>query len=187
MTALTQTEKKLSDEVKDIASAVRMDVWDIEKYVRGPGRVFLLKTMKNKLIRSEVIMRYTVIDEFLTAIICDYYFGSPKTPGDYSQLWKTKRFRVFVHFLMDETFLLKKLAVVEAIAVVPKQVSSVIKSINDVRNALAHSLFPENRRRYMKQKKVTHNGFDVFSRAGIEEFNKDYEVVRKYLVKKVFG
>jgi hypothetical protein len=132
------------------------------------------------------VIKYTIIDELLTDIICDYYFGRPKG-ANYGLLWKTEHFRVFVHFLMDKTFLLKKLAMVEAIAVVPKEVTGVINRINDVRNGLAHSLFPENRRRYINDKKVMYNGVDIFGRAGIEEFQKDYEIARKYLSKKVFG
>jgi len=105
----------------------------------------------------------------------------------YRRLWKTKRFKVFVHYLMDETFLLKKLVMIEAITTVPPKVSSAIKRINEVRNALAHSLFPENRRRYMVDKKVTYRGVDLFTVVGVEKFQEDYEIVRQYLAKKVFG
>jgi hypothetical protein len=187
MAALTRTEKRVRDEVEDIASSVQLDIWNIEQYAPGPHRVFLLRSMKNRIIRSEVVIKYAIIDEFLTEIICNYYFHRPDKNGTYRQLWKTKRFRVFVHFLMDETFLLKKLAMVEAITTVPKQVSNAVKRINDARNALAHSLFPENRRRYMKEKKVMYNQADLFSRGGIDEFRRDYEIARKYFHKKVFG
>jgi len=105
----------------------------------------------------------------------------------YRRLWKTKRFKVFVYYLMDETFLLKKLVMIEAITTVPPKVSSAIKRINEVRNALAHSLFPENRRRYMVDKKVTYRGVDLFTVVGVEKFQEDYEIVRQYLAKKVFG
>jgi hypothetical protein len=88
---------------------------------------------------------------------------------------------------MDETFLLKKLAMVEAIAAVPKLDSSAIKRLNDVRNALAHSLFPENRRRYMADKQVKYRGVNLFTPDGIAAFQEDYEVVRAHFSKHVFG
>jgi hypothetical protein len=88
---------------------------------------------------------------------------------------------------MDETFLLKKLATVEAIIRVPKDVSSAIKQINDLRNAIAHSFFPENRRRYIADKKVLYRGSDIFSRQGVEKFQNDYETARAFLAPKVFG
>ncbi len=88
---------------------------------------------------------------------------------------------------MDKTYLLKKLSMVEAINKVPADVSKSIKRINDLRNALAHSLFPQNRRRYMAEKKVTHQGVDLFSRAGVVRFREDCDIVYKYFHKKVFG
>src|SRR5579872_2908287 len=110
--------------------------------------------MKDKLVRAEVIYMYTMIDEFLTDVICYYYFPRPRKSAGYTHLWRNKHFRVFVHYLMDETYVLKKLSMVEAIKKIPIDVSKSIKRINDVRNALAHSLFPQNRRRYMAQRKV---------------------------------
>jgi hypothetical protein len=51
--------------------------------------------------------------------------------------------------------------------------------INDVRNALAHSFFPQNRRRYRKLGRrvayggVPYNGADIFTRPGFEKFYSD--------------
>ena len=120
-------------------------------------------------------------------MICDYYFKRASKKTSYQKLWKTKRFKTFVHYLMDETFLLKKLAVVEAIMSVPKPVSNAIKRINEVRNALAHSFFPQNRRRYMRDKKVMYYDVDLFTRDGIEKFEQDYLMAENYFWKKVFG
>jgi hypothetical protein len=75
---------------------------------------------------------------------------------------------------------------VQAILDVPGNVSSSIMRISDVRNALAHSLFPQNRRRYKVEKKVTYKGDDLFSRAGVLKFHEDYETVYKYFEKKVY-
>ena len=143
----------MHSEVEEIASIVSMDVWNIEKY-EGDERWHRLREMKDRPVRSEVILKYALIDEFLTDVICVYYFRKPKKAATFHYLWRTKHFRIFVHYLMDETFLLKKLAAVEAITKVPRDVTNAIKRINDVRNAVAHSLFPENRRRYMVEKKV---------------------------------
>jgi hypothetical protein len=184
---LTRAERKLKSEVEDIAVLVDMDVWKIEEHYKPRFRKFKLETMRDKFVRSEVIYRYTFIDEYLTDVICDYYFHRPKKSVSYRQLWRTKHFKVFVHFLMDETFLLKKLAMVEAIRDLPTNVSNSIKRINDVRNALAHSFFPQNRRRYMADKKVMYRGTHLFSREGVLKFHEDYEVVEKYFSKLVFG
>jgi hypothetical protein len=187
MAALTRAEKKLRSEIEEIASAIEMDIWNIEQHKRGPQRAYFLQEMKRKFVSAEVITRYTLLDEFLTDVICDYYFYRPNKKGTYRRLWKTKHFKIFVHYIMDETFLLKKLATVEAIIRVPKDVSSAIKQINDLRNAIAHSFFPENRRRYMADKKVLYRGWDIFSRQGVEKFQGDYETARAFLAPKVVG
>jgi hypothetical protein len=187
MTALTKAERKLRTEVEEIATAVEMDVWNVEQYKPGPLRAHHLNVMKDKLVRSEVVIRYALIDEFLTDIICDYYFHRPNKKVSYRSLWRTKKFKAFVHYLMDETFLLKKLAMVEAIMTVPSAVSSAVKRINEVRNAITHSIFPENRRRYMAAKKVAYQGVDLFTVEGIEKLQQDYEAVRAHFAKKVLG
>lgn len=185
--ALTKVQKKLRTEVEEIAIAVRMDFWNIDHYKQPRfDRTVLLKIMKDKLIRSHVILKYALIDEYLTDIICNYYFyRQAKKNSTYRQLWRTKRFKTFVHYLMDETYLLKKLSLVEAIKDVPSDVSSAVKRLNDARNALAHSLFPENRRRYMAGKKVMYSGSPLFTHEGIEKLNQDCAVAENWLAKKL--
>ncbi|HZQ12701.1 MAG TPA: hypothetical protein VFB31_07825 [Pseudolabrys sp.] len=187
MARLTRTQRKLHSEVEEIAAAVRMDVWNIERYSEPPfSRTALLKIMKDKLVRSHVIIKYALIDEYLTDVICNYYFyRQARKNTTYRELWRTKRFEIFVHHLMDEMFLLKKLSVVDAIKGVPSEVSSAIQRINDIRNALAHSLFPENRRRYMAYKKVIYSGKDLFTVEGVNKFNEDCALAERWLQKKL--
>jgi len=184
---LTRAERRLQAEVKDIAFLIDMDFWAVEEHYKPGFRKDKLELMKDKLVRSEIIYRYTLIDEFLTCVICDYYFHRPKKSVSYQRLWRTKHFKVFVHYLMDESFLLKKLSMVDAIKKVPTNVSSNIMRINDVRNALAHSLIPQNRRRYMAEKKVTYRGVPLFSREGVLKFHEDYDVVHDYFWERTFG
>lgn len=182
--ALTRKQRSLRREIEEIASTVDMDYWNIEAHYAKPLRTIFLELMKSKLVRGEVVLKYTVLDELLADIICNYYFGAPKS-GTYRDLWKTRRFQVFVHYIMDETFLLKKLATVHAIKPVPKDVHGAITRINDVRNAVAHSLFPENRRRYRDDKKVMYQGAPLFTLKGIEKFEEDFDLAHRYLQKRV--
>jgi hypothetical protein len=173
-------------EIEKIASNVSMDHWNIEQY-EPEGRTTFLELMKDKLVRGEVISRYTLIDEFLTAIICNYYFRRQPKNQSFRRLWKTKQFKIFVHYIMDETHLLKKLAIVHAIEEVPRDVSSAIARINDVRNALAHSFFPENRRRYESDKKVMYLGLHIFTLEGVAAFQDDFQLADNYLMKRAYG
>jgi hypothetical protein len=185
----------LLNEVEEIFGLVGMDVWKIEE--REPDkRIMDLNIIKDKLIRGDVIGQYTVIDEFLTSIICDYYFRRRNTDESYRRLWKTKRFRVFVHYIMDETYLPKKLNIVNAIKAVPKDVRGAIMRINDVRNDLAHSLFPQNRRRhmgvkappsYLSIKKVLYDGIPLYTPEGVRKFKSDVDIAYAYLSKRYWG
>lgn len=183
--ALTRTQQNLKSEVEEIASFVQMDVWNIEQY-EARSRTTRLQMMRDRLVRAYIISHYTLMDELLTDVICNYYFRRPKN-NTYGSLWRTKRFRVFVHHITDEMFLGKKLSVVDAIKSVPIDVSKAIRRVNDVRNDIAHTFFPENRRRYMADKHVTYRGSPLFSIEGLEKFREDCFAAEAWLHKAAFG
>jgi hypothetical protein len=193
--ALTSHQQRLFKEVEEIFGLVGMDVWKIEEY-EPDKRLTRLNIIMGKLIRGDVVVQYTLIDEFLTCIICNYYFHRRDTDETYRRLWKTKHFRIFVHYIMDETYLPKKLNIVNAIKVVPKDVRSAIMRINDVRNDLAHSFFPQNRRRHMRAKappahmnlkKVLYDGLPLYGTEGVRKFKSDVDIAYAYLYKRCWG
>jgi hypothetical protein len=93
-----------------------------------------------QLVIGDVVSQYTLIDELLGEIICRYFF---KTKQDhFGRLWRTEKFRIFAHHILDEMYLLKKMALVHAIKPLPSEVTKRLQKINAVRNALAHSFFP---------------------------------------------
>jgi len=184
-TALTWHQRRLLREIGQIANIAKVDYPQIQKAYEPDERTTILHVMKDKIVRGDVVVKYTVLDEFLTDIICDYYFD--RNEPDYGRLWKTKRFRVFVHYIMDEIYMLKKLTIVHAIRAVPKDVRSAITRINDVRNDLAHSFFPQQRRRYVRGKQVTYDGVRLFTTEGMTRFTKDFDLAYEYLRKRVSG
>jgi hypothetical protein len=186
--ALTPKQRRLRKEIEDIASIIDMDHWNI-KNIKASNRTSSLEMTKDKLIRGHVIVMYTLVDQLLSTAILRYYFPSrpPWRDKTFSQLWRIKQFRTFNHYLMEETSLLKKLSLVHAIRKVPKEVATAISRINDVRNALAHTLFPGERRRYWAHKKVMYDGADIFSKDGVEKFEQDHNFVLAYLYRRAFG
>ena len=183
--ALTAKQRRLRAEIEEIASIVDMDHCNIENYSPDNRTVFLELT-KNKLVRADVIMKYTLIDEFLTVLICHYFFRKIKKSETFKTLWKMKRFRIFNHYVTDEIFLMKKLSIVDAIGKIPKDIKAKIAAMNDLRNALTHSFFPENRRRYAADKEVRYNGMAIFTTQGIKTFDDDFNIVRGYLERRAF-
>jgi hypothetical protein len=65
--ALTQTERRLRKEVKEIAAMTKTDSWDIESY-EPEARRTILQLAINTLVIGEVVSKYTLIDEMLSMI-----------------------------------------------------------------------------------------------------------------------
>lgn len=183
---LTPKQRRLIAEIEDIAAAIQMDYWNIADYDED-GRTYILEVMKQQLIRSQIIMSYTLIDEFLSVIICHFYFKRPKEPFTFTRLWRTKKFQLFAHYFLDETYLLNKMRLVHAIKEMPSDIRNGIERINAVRNAIAHSFFPENRRQYKAYKKVMYRDANIFSKEGITKFLNDAERAQDYLMQQAFG
>ena len=135
--------------------------------VEPDARTTYLELAKDQLIRSAVVLKYVVMDEFLSAIMCWHYFGKKQS---FPQLWKTKRFRTFNHFILERLYLLQKLDLVKSIHDIPKWVLSDLAALNDLRNGVAHSFFPQNRRR-----KPDWKGKSVFTRVGLDHFLEDMD------------
>jgi hypothetical protein len=99
------------------------------------------------------------------------------------KLWKTKRFQNFNYYVLENLYVLKKLDLVRAVVKkFPKDVSEAIHRINDLRNALAHSFFPENLRR----SRTDYRGKDIYSLEGFKVFLEDRDKIDAYFMKKVW-
>jgi len=160
-----------------------MDHWNIAHYP-PEGRTSILELMKRQLVVSDIVTKYTLIDELLSVVICHYYFAKPHKGFSFQQLWRTKKFQIFAHHVLDDTYLLNKMKLVRAIAEIPAPIRNAIERINAARNALAHSFFPENRRQYAPHKKVIYRGVDLHTKQGIEQFAEDFGAVRDYLFER---
>jgi hypothetical protein len=136
----------------------------------------------------EIIMKYTLIDKFLSVIISNYYFRrDPKTQSTFRRLWHTKKFQLFVNYFLDEAYLLNKMRMVHEIKALPSDVRNALGRINALRNAIAHSFFPENRRQYRAQKMVMYQNANIFSKEGITKFLQDAARVEDHLMNQAFG
>ena len=183
---LTPKQRHLKREIEEIASIISMDHWNILEYDEE-ARMPYLELMKNKLVRADIIMKYTLIDEFLTVIIVHFYFPRKNKNTSFREQWRGKRFQIFNHYLMEETYLLSKMRVVRAIDEIPPKVRDIIEGINALRNAVAHSFFPENRRQYARYKKVVYKNMDIYTTAGVRQISDDFDAVSEYLRTRAFG
>jgi hypothetical protein len=123
----------------------------------------------------------------LACIIADAYFHRKKTERTHQRLWKQKRFRLFCYHILDNLHFLEKTRMVHELKPLPKRVRELIDHLNAIRNAIAHSYFPENRGQFRKEKAVTYKGAKVFCLQGFSQLNEESLLVCEYLDRRAFG
>jgi hypothetical protein len=164
---LTKKQSALVTELKDLMARLRLDADQIVDRAEPNARTTYLELAKDQIVRSAVILKYVLMDEHLSAAMCWHYFGKKR---DFPQLWKTKRFRTFNYFIIEKLYLLQKLDLVKTICDIPSWVLSDLAALNDLRNGVAHSFFPQNRRR-----KPDWKGKSVFTKEGFDRFMEDMD------------
>ncbi len=178
---LTPKQKRIIKELDDTYSLLRMDYWNIKEYeYPKEDKTIILEFQKNRAIRGEIIIQYTLIDEMLSCEICKYFFGSSKGP---IQLWKTKKFQNFNYYILQNLRLLEKLRLVQAFSRIPKNIVDDIKRLNSLRNALAHAFSPEN----LRNDKPVYKGKDIFTLEGIKLFTEDVQRVNDFFGNRLKG
>ncbi len=176
---LTKKQRALVSELKGLISTVGLDPDEIADEANPEARSTYLELAKDQITRSAVVLKYVLMDEFLSAIMCWHYFGKKR---GFPQLWKTKRFQAFNYFILERLYLLQKLDFVKRIHQIPKWVSSDLAALNDLRNGIAHSFFPQNRRRKPEWK-----GQSVFTGVGFGRFLKDMQKLSDFFVDRFWG
>jgi len=176
---LTSHQRRLLAELEEVADLTRLDYPNIEGY-DPEERTTRLRFMKNQIIRSQVIIDYTFVDEMLGAAICHYFFGKRR---GFIKLWKRKKFRNFNHYMLEIMSLPEKLRLVKAITDVPRSVSKDIEALNALRNGLAHAFFPEN----LRSSKPIYKGKDIFTTEGLQTFIADMGQVSDFFLHRNFG
>jgi len=164
---LTSKQRRLVDEVKRLLAGQMLDPDVIVAEADPAARTTYLELAKLQIVRGAVILNYVLMDELLSAIICWHHFGRKRS---FQKLWKTKRFRLFNYFILERLYLLQKLDLIKSVHDMPKWVSSDLAALNELRNGIAHSFFPENRRRGPEWK-----GRTVFAEDGWERFLADMQ------------
>lgn len=159
---LTRKQRRLQEEVAVLLRSLQLttDVTAVDPELR----TIHLELAKRNLIVGAVLREYLLMDEYLNNEICKEFFPH----RSYPQLWRTKRFRAFNYHILERLYLVQKAEFVRSRIRLPKKTYKDILALNDPRNALAHSFFPENRR-----VKPQWKGVDIFSETGFTRFAED--------------
>jgi hypothetical protein len=150
--ALTRAQRRI---VGDIEAVLRIGSYDwrlVEDHYDEPAeRRAQLNRIKLDFIRMKVIGDYVFADELLAVIIMSYFFPAK----DFPKRLKNKKMLTFVHFVMEELFMVRKLALVREIRTFDRGMADKLQRLNALRNAMAHSFVPEMKRDYRGTRKVT--------------------------------
>jgi len=176
---LTRHQRRLVRELDGIIERLRMNHREIES-CRPSERTAGLNLIRDHLVRGEIVRSYTLVDEFLNVILCNHFFGRKRS---HIKLWKTKRFKNFNYFFLEKLSLMEKLAYVRAIREVPRSIRQDVERLNNLRNGIAHSFFPEN----LRSAKPKWKGVDIFSLDGVNRFEDDIAGIDDYFVRRAFG
>jgi hypothetical protein len=175
---LTIKQQRLVRELDEIVLRLRMNYREIEKY-EPAERTPRLKLVRDHLVRGEIVLAYTLVDEFLNAILCNHFFGRNSS---HIKLWRTKRFKNFNYFFLEKLSLMEKLAYVRAIREVPKSIRRDVEQLNNLRNGIAHAFFPEN----LRSAKPKWKGLAIFSLDGVKLFVDDLANIDDYFTRRAF-
>ena len=184
--ALTRRQRELFKEAEAIAALTKLDYHKIEE-ADPEARIPLLRIAINNMVIAQMVTCYTLLDEILSDLVVRYFFKQPKKQVHFGRLWRTKKFQTFTHHILDEMYLLKKMELVHAIDPLPSEVIKTIRKVNALRNAFAHSFFPENRKEHRKNKKVLYSGKDIHTYEGLQLFLNDWDSAWAYLARRAFG
>jgi hypothetical protein len=167
--ALTKKQRELTEQVKYLLRVLKLspDVSEVDQEFWTTH----LEMARRYLVTSGVLSQYLLMDELLNDVICREFF-----PRDcsYPQLWRTAKFRAFNYHVLEKT------EFVRARIRMPKKVYRDLLALNDLRNALAHFFFPENRR-----VKPGWNGADIFSRSGFDQFWDDMSEASYFFMERI--
>ena len=172
--ALQDKQQSLIRELDAVFDLLELNYHQVRSWERE-SRTTRPRLALDHAIRGAVIRQYTLIDEHLSNVLCDYFFGRKKS---HIQLWRTKKFRNFNYYVLQELSLLKKLSFVRAIRKLPKAVRATVERVNDLRNGLAHAFFPEN----LRKSKPVYRGESIFTLKGITLFLEDMSEAHNFFV-----
>ncbi len=169
---MTAAEQREAAKLAQLVRAAGLDLSRLTKYPRR-NRLGVLEVMQRQTVVGAVLSRYTYIDELLGCAVAWEFFDAARS---FPQLWRSKRFKAFNYFVLDQLYLAQKLKLVQYLHAVPRRIASTTMALNELRNAVAHSFFPENR----KQKPVW-GGRLIFDVEAVEAFDADTQQVVDWL------
>ena len=166
------------DEVMELAGLKKIE---IPEDLTKPFITILpdIEKQKRRIITMMVLGEYLQIDSKMSVLVTNFFFKHCQgtTWEAVQAIVETQEFIVFQTKIVNEMPFLRKLSILKEIYDVPKDIISKINKCNDLRNAIAHSLVPEN----LEHNRTLYNEQSIFTNAGIKAFITDVQLVMDFL------
>ncbi len=162
---LTPYEKRLWIEIDRILYQNYLTPRTVTDFWKGDKEAVVhgLRQMKDRVLRSIVIMHYVELDDLLNRVITRHFFGR-----------RRHRRRGInqntLELMLDKLYPQQKLDIVKTFITVPNHVNSHVMALNDIRNSFAHTY---NLAKLPKSKRLYKGKHDVFTKKGLEKFSAD--------------
>jgi hypothetical protein len=161
--------------MEELESICTLDFRDIAAYPPD-ARTPTLDNMWKQLITSQIVFWYTYADELLNWLLRDHFLGRGKNRH---RLRRRKLNRTF-DLTLEELYLMQKLRLTRQIwPRMPKRVRKTVEDLNYIRNAVAHTFFPES----SSKSKPVYHGKSVFTLEGIKELERDVQSMQAALIR----
>ena len=161
---LTKRHKILLNELNKISSILGLDTEKIIAFWDGDNAAITaqLESIKDHVIRGEIIFQYTYFDFMLNFELSEHFLGR-------DQGSRTKKVETF-ELILEELPTIKKYKIIKSYKSIPKNIGNSISDLIKLRNAFAHKIVPP------KSKSVFKNR-DVFSPEGLEFFLREMDAI----------
>ena len=166
----TLGQQRIISDIKgiiEIMGANWEEIINFEKEARTP----MLENIKDFYVRGQIIYDYVFIDEMLNVIILHHFTnGQTKKNGELRE------------YILEKMYISQKLDLIKNFIKLPRNFENCIRALNSIRNGMAHSFSPKNR----KRDKPLWKGEDIYKYHVFERYADEIKATCEFLVSKAF-
>ena len=165
-------QNELTKEIKELLSKEYLLPEEIIKDSEDQEEINIrLDIAKDRLIRLLIISDYVMINFLLDKIISNYFFKKSK----HEQI---KRPKIFQQHFLDRLTIPNKIDLLDEFFKLNNIDKGFILTLNGLRNAFAHSFFPQDR----KREKAEYKKKSIYKKEVLRQYKEDYDKDRKSVV-----
>ncbi len=172
--------KKLKEELKEVFKIANLKKIDA-KNINEDDRIFQkIQTQKRALINKIILDDYLWIDSRLNILIKNFFFKSLTEDHEFlMNVVDSREYKIFDSEILMEMPFMRKVSILKQIINIPKNITSNINKINNLRNAITHTLVPQR----LSGGRTLYDKRDIYEVDTIIKFEKDFVKTSDFLQK----